>query len=160
MTTGYIEACQPLPWRQSFYPGPYAWTWSGWRRYGSPSDETEPASSRSGETEPATLGETEPAPKGARGLEVGRDGARGLGRDETRVLGVGRDRARGLGRDGTRVLCVRRDGARTQGVGRDLLIRLEPSGEVSVGTNFFALGTPNIDTRHIPYYMFIGFSIL
>jgi len=75
MATGYIEACQPLSWRQSFDPGPYAWTYSGWRRYGSPSDETESSSSRSGkmehvalgETEPASLGsdETEPTPKGS-----------------------------------------------------------------------------------------------
>ena len=55
MATGYIEACQPFFWRQSFDPVPYAWTWSGWRRYGSLSDETEPA----------TLGETESAPKGS-----------------------------------------------------------------------------------------------
>ena len=67
MAMGYIEACQPLPWHQSFDPGPYAWTRSGWRLYGSPSDETEPASSRSGETETASFGsgETEPAPKGS-----------------------------------------------------------------------------------------------
>ena len=64
MATGYIEACQHLPWRQSFDPDPYAWTCSGWRRYGSPSDETETVSSNSGETEPATLGETEPASLG------------------------------------------------------------------------------------------------
>ena len=95
--TGYIEACQPLPWRQSFDLGPYAWIWSGWRRYGSPPDKMEPESSRSGETEPAPkgLGETEPASlrPGETEPEVGRDG--------NRVLGVGRD------------------GARTQGVGRD-----------------------------------------
>ena len=62
-------------------------------------------------------------------LEVGRDGARDLGRDENYVLGVERDRARTQG--------VGRDGARDLGVGSDLLIRLEPSGEVSVGANFF-----------------------
>ena len=76
MATCYIGACRSLPWCQSFDPGPYAWTWSGWRRYESPSDdmetvslglgetepapkgsgETESAASRSGETEPATLG--------------------------------------------------------------------------------------------------------
>ena len=56
MATGYIEACQPLPWRQSFDPGPYAWTCSGWRQYGSPSDETETASLGSDETEPAPKG--------------------------------------------------------------------------------------------------------
>ena len=56
MATGYIEACQPLPWRQSFDPGPYAWTWSGWRRYGSPSGETEPTTSGSGEAKLARLG--------------------------------------------------------------------------------------------------------
>ena len=61
MATGYVEACQPLPWCQSFDLGPYAWIWNGWLRYGFPSDETEPASSRLGETEPVTLGETEPA---------------------------------------------------------------------------------------------------
>ena len=79
MTMSYIEACQHLPWRQSFDLDPYAWTQSGWRRYGSPLDETEPASlgsgkteltpkgsgktelvaSRSGETKPAALGSVE-----------------------------------------------------------------------------------------------------
>ena len=32
------------------------------------------------------------------------------------------------------------------GVGRDLLIHLAPSREVSVGANLLALGIPNIDT--------------
>ena len=77
---------------------------------------------------------------GTRVLEVGRDGARDLGRDVNRVLGVRRDGARTQG--------VGQDGARGLGVGRDLLIRLELSGEVSVGANFLALGIPNIDTRH------------
>ena len=67
MATGYIEACQSLSWCQSFDPGPYAWTWSGWRRYGSPSDETEPAALGSGETEhePKGSGETEPEALGS-----------------------------------------------------------------------------------------------
>ena len=62
MATGYVESCQSLPRCQSFDPGPYAWTWSGWRRYGSPSNETEPAPIGSGEMEhkPKGLGETEP----------------------------------------------------------------------------------------------------
>ena len=97
---------------------------------------------------------------GTRVLEVGRDGACDLGRDGNRVLGVGRDgartrevgrdeaRAQGVGRDGARTQGVGRDGARSLGVGRDLLIRLAPSGKVSVGANFLALGIPNIDTRH------------
>ena len=67
VAAGYIEACQSLPWCQSFDPDPYAWTWSGWRRYGSPSDETEPTHSRSGKTELAALGpgETETAALGS-----------------------------------------------------------------------------------------------
>jgi len=65
MATSYIEACQSLPWCQSFDPGPYAWTWSGWWWYGSPSDETELAALGSGETETASLGSgvMEPVPK-------------------------------------------------------------------------------------------------
>ena len=80
-----------------------------------------------------------------------------VGRDGTRVLEVGRDEARDLGRDGARTQGVRRDGvrglevgrdgARDVGVGRDLLIRLEPSEEVSVYANFLALGIHSIDTR-------------
>ena len=67
MATGYIVACQSLPWCQSFDPGPYAWTWRGWRRYESPSDETESVSLGSGETEPAPEGsdETDPATLGS-----------------------------------------------------------------------------------------------
>jgi len=34
-------------------------------------------------------------------------------------------------------------------LGRDLLIRLEPSGEVNVGANFLSLGIPDIDTQHL-----------
>jgi len=49
--TGYIEAWQSLLWRRIFDPGPYAWTWSGWWRYGSLSGETEPPASGSGEAE-------------------------------------------------------------------------------------------------------------
>ena len=66
MVTGYIEACQSLLWCQSFEPGPYAWTWSGWP-YGSPSDETEAASLGSGETEhePEGSGEMEHEPEGS-----------------------------------------------------------------------------------------------
>ena len=72
-------------------------------------------------------------------LEVGRDEAHALGRDGTRVLRVGRDGActQGVGREEARRLEVGRDGARGLGVGRDLLIRLEPSGKISVGANFF-----------------------
>ena len=77
-----------------------------------------------------------------------RDGARGLGGDGTHVFGVGRDGARTqeVGRDRARGLEVGRDRARGLGVRRDLLIRLEPSKEVSVGANFLALGIPDIDT--------------
>ena len=84
-------------------------------------------------------------------LEVRRDGARNLGRDGNRVLGVGQDEAytQGVRRDGARGLEIGRDGARGLGVGRDLLIRLEPSEEVSVGANILTLGIPNIDTRQI-----------
>ena len=73
----------------------------------------------------------------------------GVGRDRARGLEVRRDGARGLevGRDGARGLRVRRGGARGFGVGRDFLIRLAPSGEVSVGINFLALGILNINTR-------------
>jgi len=42
---------------------------------------------------------------------------------------------------------VGRGGARDLGVGRDLLIRLKPSGGVSVCAYSLALGIPNIDTR-------------
>ena len=62
-----------------------------------------------------------------------------VGRDGTRILRVGRD--------GTRTQGVKRDGARGLRVGRDILIRLEPSGGVSVGANLLALGIPNNDTR-------------
>ena len=41
-----------------------------------------------------------------------------------------------LASNGHRTRGVGRDGARDLGVGRDLLIRLESSGEVSVGANF------------------------
>ena len=44
-----------------------------------------------------------------------------------------------------------RGGARGLGVRRDFLIHLAPSREVSMGTDFLALGIPNIDTRH--YYL-------
>ena len=71
MATGYIKACQSLSWCQSFDPGPYAWTWSGWRRYRSPSDETKTTALGSGETKPTALGsgETEPADRGRREKE-------------------------------------------------------------------------------------------
>jgi len=104
-------------------------------------------------------------------VPVGRDGTRvlGVGRDGARTQEVGRVEARslGVGRDGARVLGVERDGARTRGVGqdrtrdlgrdgvrglrvaRDLLIRLEPSGGVSVDANLLALGIPNNDTRQL-----------
>ena len=84
-------------------------------------------------------------------LKVGRDGAHDLRRDGNHVLGIGRDGARtqGVERDGAYGLEVRRDEAHDLGVGRYLLIRHEPSREVIVGANFFALGIPNIDTRHI-----------
>ena len=52
-----------------------------------------------------------------------------------------------VGRDGARTQEVGRDRACGLRVGQDLLIRLQPSGEVSVGANFLALGIPNIDTR-------------
>ena len=48
---GYIRACWSLSWCQSFDLGPYAWTWSGWWRYGSLSSETESPASGSGEVE-------------------------------------------------------------------------------------------------------------
>ena len=51
MATAYIRACRSLSWCQSFDPVPYTWTWSGWRRYGSLSGETEPPASGSGEAE-------------------------------------------------------------------------------------------------------------
>ena len=37
----------------------------------------------------------------------------------------------------------------SKGLGETSLICLAPSGEVSVGANFLALGIPNIDTRQI-----------
>ena len=94
MATGYIEVCQPLPWRQSIDLGPYAWTWSGWRRYGSPSDETEPTSSRSGETQPATLCETKTASLGSGKTEPAASRSdetdlAALGETETASLGSG-----------------------------------------------------------------------
>ena len=80
MAMGYIEACQLLSWCQSFDPGPNAWTWSGWRRYGSPSDETEPTSLGPGDTEHEPKGscETEPAV-----LRSGETGPVALGSGET-----------------------------------------------------------------------------
>ena len=71
MATRYIEACQSLLWRQSFDPGPYAWTWSGWRRYGSPSDETEPTASGSGVAESVASGSDEMEPPTQRSSEAG-----------------------------------------------------------------------------------------
>ena len=86
MATGYIETCQSLSWCQSFDLDSYAWTWSGWRQYGSPSNETELASLGSGQTEPALegTGETEPAPKGSGEMEPT---ALRLGETEPAALG-------------------------------------------------------------------------
>ena len=78
MATGYIKACQSLPWCQSFDPGPYAWTWSGWRGYGSLLDEMEPVTlgGRARQRLPQGLGEAETALGGrvrwSSYLEVGR----------------------------------------------------------------------------------------
>ena len=57
-------------------------------------------------------------------------------RDGARTQEVGRDGARGLGRD-----------PRGLEIGRDFLIRLALSREVSVDANSLALGIPHIDTR-------------
>ena len=80
--------------------------------------------------EPAALGET-PAASGSGKIEP-----HDLGRDP---------RSLGVGRDGNYVL----------GVGRDMLIRLALSGEVSVDANSLTLGIPNIDTRQLLYIIFI-----
>ena len=84
MGMGYMEVCQPLPWCQCFDPSPYAWTWSGWWRYGSPSDETKPTSLRSGKTEPATLGEMKTTSSGSGEMELA---PKGSGEAEPVVLG-------------------------------------------------------------------------
>jgi len=96
MAMGYIEVCQCLPWCQSFDLGPYAWTWSGWRRYGSPSDETEitslgsgmtePIPKASGKTEHVALGKTETTSLGLGEMEPA---PKGLGEAEPMALGSG-----------------------------------------------------------------------
>ena len=94
MSAGYNEACQSLSWCQSFDPAPYAWTWSGWRRYGSLSDETKPASLGSGETEPMALGKTPMASRSGE-METASLGSgemepvpKGSGETEPATLGV------------------------------------------------------------------------
>ena len=64
---------------------------------------------------------------------------RAVGEKEERyiyLLAPNGHRTQGVGRDGARGLEIGRDRARDLGVGRDLLIRLKPSGKVSVGANF------------------------
>ena len=82
MATGYIEVCQPLPWHQSFDPGPYTWTWSGWRWYGSPSGKTVPPTLESDEAEFLPRGRA----RRSANPRVGRGGAHGLGVGRGRAL--------------------------------------------------------------------------
>ena len=79
-------------------------------------------------------GETEPTPKG-----LGETEPVALGETKTVALGSGKMEPAPKGSGETEPAVV--------GFGRDLLIRLEPFGEISVGANFLTLGIPNIDTR-------------
>ena len=88
MATGYIRVCRSPPWCQSFDLGPYAWTWSGLRWYGSPSGETEPLASRSSEAEFRPRGRA----RRSANPRLGRGGAQTQGSGEAKPALRGRAR--------------------------------------------------------------------
>ena len=99
------------------------------------SGETEPVPKGSGKTEPVAFGEMETASLGLGEMEPA---PKGLSETEPVASRLGE----------MKLMALRsRDKARGLGVRQDLLIRLEPSREVSVGIDSLALGIPNIDTR-------------